>query len=95
MKSRDGLSANHITDHLYQAFLEGKTADVSVRAKGAGGWAGLYRLHKVVVIQSGFFQSLFTRGFAESNNAAEIDVVFDDHNITRAGLLFDLLFSRF
>lgn len=86
MKPRDGLSAAHITDHLYNAFLEGRTPDVTVKVKGAA-WAGLYRLHKVVVIQSGFFQGLFTKGFAESSNVAEIDVVFDDRNITRAGVL--------
>lgn len=41
----------------------------------------------------GFFRSLFTAGFSESakrhidlrNGKDEISLVFDDHNITRAG----------
>lgn len=47
----------------------------------------------------GFFQSLFTAGFAESKTKLStvrrsepdtIDIVFDDPNITRAGEYFDL-----
>jgi hypothetical protein len=32
-----------------------------------GGWRSLYQLHRVVLIQAGYFRSLFTAGFAEES----------------------------
>ncbi|KAK0208039.1 hypothetical protein DFS33DRAFT_1253775 [Desarmillaria ectypa] len=84
-------SPKDLQSHLYHAFLDGKTADVVLRISGS--WRAVYHLHRVILIQSGFFRSLFTAGFMEAsprlpNRYAvpdEIDVAFDDHNITRAG----------
>ncbi|KAF8665100.1 hypothetical protein AX16_000568 [Volvariella volvacea WC 439] len=93
-----GFSARDIQNHLYMAFLESKTADVALRVKGS--WSAIYKLHRVVLIQSEFFRSLFTAGFAESSTRFsshqhgpdEIDIIFDDHNITRAA--FEVCISR-
>ncbi|KAF8349856.1 hypothetical protein F5887DRAFT_942684 [Amanita rubescens] len=88
-----GPSAHDLQSHLYLAFLQGKTADVALRIRGS--WNAIYSLHRVVLIQSGFFRSLFTAGFSESlprlhthhssSGPDQIDLVFDDCNITRAG----------
>ncbi|KAJ7596804.1 hypothetical protein C8J56DRAFT_1011435 [Mycena floridula] len=78
-----------IQNHLYEAFLQARTCDVALNVKGSQ-WHAVYHLHRVVLIQSGFFRSLFTAGFSESsprrqsNAIDEIEVVFDDLNITRA-----------
>ncbi|EPQ61110.1 hypothetical protein GLOTRDRAFT_53870 [Gloeophyllum trabeum ATCC 11539] len=90
-----GPSPNDIQTHLYKSFLEGRTADVILRVKGC--WHALYKLHRVVLIQSGFFQSLFTGAFVESvhkfrasghnSRADEVEIVFDDPNITRPGAI--------
>lgn len=77
-----GYSATDIQAHLYNSFLEGKTADVSLHVRGS--WEAVYRLHRVVLIQAvsilvffvdiqsetcgqGFFRSLFAGGFLESS----------------------------
>ncbi|KAH9836612.1 uncharacterized protein C8Q71DRAFT_50224 [Rhodofomes roseus] len=86
-----GASPADLQNHLYQSFLTRKTADVALRIRGS--WHAIYRLHRVVLIQAGYFQSLFTAGFAESKSKlwgrhSELDVieiVLDDPNITRAG----------
>ncbi|KAF5377221.1 hypothetical protein D9615_006395 [Tricholomella constricta] len=92
-----GPSAVDIQNHLYTSFLEGSTADVALRVHGS--WDAIYKLHRVVLIQSGFFRSLFTAGFAESsprlgssNGPDEIIVHFDDPNITRSA--FEVCISR-
>ncbi|KAF8876235.1 hypothetical protein CPB85DRAFT_1443891 [Mucidula mucida] len=86
-----GPSPHDLQSHLYQSFLDGKTTDVALRISGS--WHAIYHLHRVVLIQSGFFRSLFTAGFAESSSPRsprqestpeELQVVFDDYNITRA-----------
>ncbi|TFK40923.1 hypothetical protein BDQ12DRAFT_733284 [Crucibulum laeve] len=87
-----------IQSHLYAAFLEARTADVALRVRGT--WNAVYKLHRVILIQSGFFQSLFTAGFVESSarlnthrhGPDEIDVIFDDRNITRSA--FEICISR-
>ncbi|KAL0563659.1 hypothetical protein V5O48_018405, partial [Marasmius crinis-equi] len=80
-----------LAGHLYDSFLQGHTADVILRV--AGSWSAIYRLHRVVLIQAGFFRSLFTSGFEESaSGRKEIEVVFDDTNITRAA--FELCIGR-
>ncbi|KAG8989684.1 hypothetical protein FRB93_003541 [Tulasnella sp. JGI-2019a] len=88
-----GHSPHDIQNHIYSAFLNSATTDVSLRIL-AQGWAVEYHLHRLVLIQSGFFKSLFTRGFQESSRSQfnkdgehrdVIDVHFDDPNITRAG----------
>ncbi|KAG8684111.1 hypothetical protein FRC09_015617, partial [Ceratobasidium sp. 395] len=58
-------SPRHIQNHIYQMFLEGQTADVSVVIRGS--WEALYRLHRVILIQSDYFRTLFTNGFLESS----------------------------
>ncbi|KAM6498325.1 hypothetical protein JOM56_006273 [Amanita muscaria] len=91
-------SANELQTHLYTAFLGRRTADVALRIRGA--WCAVYNLHRVVLIQSGFFRSLFTAGFSEATprlhshqfGAEEIEVIFDDHNITRAA--FEICIAR-
>ncbi|KAG5634906.1 hypothetical protein H0H81_000366 [Sphagnurus paluster] len=90
-------SAVDIQNHLYTSFLQGSTADVALRVHGS--WDAIYNLHRVVLIQSGFFRSLFTAGFAESSprigssrGPEEIVIHFDDRNITRAA--FELCISR-
>lgn len=75
-------SPRNIQNHLYQMFLEGQTADVAVVVRGS--WEALYKLHRVILIQSvrvlcptrpmplmpaqGYFRSLFTNGFLESTS---------------------------
>ncbi|KAI1786288.1 hypothetical protein LXA43DRAFT_72308 [Ganoderma leucocontextum] len=82
-------SPNDLQSHLYASFLQRKTADVALRISGS--WHAVYKLHRVILIQAGFFQSLFTSGFSESKSSRYrmdpdcIDIVFDDPNITRAG----------
>ncbi|KAF9454944.1 hypothetical protein P691DRAFT_799950 [Macrolepiota fuliginosa MF-IS2] len=83
-----------IQSHIYAALLQGKTADVALRVRGT--WSAIYKLHKLVLIQSGFFQSLFTAGFVESSlnrrslkyGCDIVDIVFPDRNITRAAFEF-------
>ncbi|KAI0825247.1 hypothetical protein BC628DRAFT_1320366 [Trametes gibbosa] len=83
-------SPSDLQSHLYASFLQRKTADVALRISGS--WHAVYRLHRVVLIQAGYFQSLFTSGFSESKakhsgqraDPEYIDIVFDDLNITRA-----------
>ncbi|ESK96785.1 hypothetical protein Moror_6657 [Moniliophthora roreri MCA 2997] len=80
-----------LAEHLYDSFLHAQTSDISIRASGS--WSATYRLHRVVLIQSGFFRSLFTSGFQESlSEKKDIEVVFDDRNITRAA--FELCIAR-
>lgn len=83
-------SSNQIQAHLYQSFLSGATSDVSLRCTGS--WSAVYSLHRVVLIQAGFFRSLFTNGWKESSRIdSPVDTIqlrFDDPNITRAGGFF-------
>lgn len=39
-----------IQSHIYAALLQGKTADVALRVKGT--WSAVYKLHRLVLIQS-------------------------------------------
>ncbi|KLO20430.1 hypothetical protein SCHPADRAFT_6158 [Schizopora paradoxa] len=75
-------AADALQNHLYRAFLDGRTHDILLHVRGS--WEGLYRLHRVVLIQSGFFKALFDGGFRESESGGEVEVHFDDPNITRA-----------
>ncbi|KAI0367497.1 hypothetical protein BV20DRAFT_970461 [Pilatotrama ljubarskyi] len=91
-------SPNDIQSHLYASFLQRKTADIALRISGS--WHAVYRLHRVILIQAGYFQSLFTSGFSESKSrqpshredADYIDIAFDDLNITRAA--FEVCIAR-
>lgn len=84
------LSPVDIQHHLYLSFLDGQTADIALKVHGT--WRAVYKLHRVVLIQSGYFKSLFTAGFAESSprlnghhrGPDELEIVLDDRNITRA-----------
>ncbi|KIP01237.1 hypothetical protein PHLGIDRAFT_113180 [Phlebiopsis gigantea 11061_1 CR5-6] len=79
-----------LQNHIYAAFLDRRTADVALHVHGS--WHAIYKLHRVVLIQAGFFQSLFTSGFAESKvkltshrlGPDVVDIVLEDPNITRA-----------
>ncbi|KAJ7171876.1 hypothetical protein C8R43DRAFT_27915 [Mycena crocata] len=83
--------AEDIQQHLYASFLHARTPDVTLRVRAS--WHAAYRLHRIILIQAGFFNSLFTAGFAESSpQPDEIDIIFDDANITRAGT--PVLYSR-
>ncbi|KAI6159488.1 hypothetical protein EDD17DRAFT_1610737 [Pisolithus thermaeus] len=87
-----------LQQHIYNSLLESRTADVALHVRGT--WQAIYKLHKVVLIQSGFFNSLFTTGFRESSPGPsgslsaqqDINMVFDDRNITRAA--FEVCISR-
>ncbi|CAE6421890.1 unnamed protein product [Rhizoctonia solani] len=93
-------SPRHIQNHLYQMFLEGQTADVAVVVRGS--WQALYNLHRVILIQSDYFRTLFTMGYRESvpksrlaPGSTSVDVIelhFDDPNITRAA--FEICIAR-
>ena len=48
--STHGSNASEIQHHLYSAFLEGRTSDVALHVRGS--WEGIYRLHRVVLIQA-------------------------------------------
>ncbi|ORX35928.1 hypothetical protein BD324DRAFT_682080 [Kockovaella imperatae] len=51
-----------VSDHVYASFLSGKCADLRIWVRKWGvGW----RVHKMVLIQAGFFHSLFLGGFSE------------------------------
>lgn len=43
--------------HLYSAFLQARTADVALHVRGS--WNAIYRLHRVVLIQSVTPSSVF------------------------------------
>ncbi|TFL06281.1 hypothetical protein BDV98DRAFT_609942 [Pterulicium gracile] len=79
-------SPTEIQSHLYAALLSSSTTDVALHVSGS--WSAVYHVHRVVLIQSGFFHSLFTSGFAETPQHGKapnkVDVTFDDENITRA-----------
>jgi len=45
-----GPSPVDIQNHLYLSFLEASTTDVALRVSGS--WHAIYKLHKVVLIQS-------------------------------------------
>ncbi|KAJ3864587.1 hypothetical protein EV359DRAFT_40753 [Lentinula novae-zelandiae] len=59
------MNSSVIQSHLYNSFLSGQTSDVSIRISGA--FSATYRLHRVVLIQAGFWRDLFTGGFVESS----------------------------
>ncbi|KAI4517159.1 hypothetical protein K525DRAFT_243654 [Schizophyllum commune Loenen D] len=77
-----------IQRHLYTSFLQRRTADATLRIAA---WNVLYRVHKVVLIQAGFFRGLFDGGFVEEGGDA-VDLVFVDRNISRAA--FELCLAR-
>ncbi|KAG1810035.1 uncharacterized protein HD556DRAFT_1317505 [Suillus plorans] len=98
MNTAAALSSVDLQQHIYNSLLESRTADVSLHVYGT--WEAIYKLHRVILIQSGFFSSLFTAGFLESSpklrshlqGPEEIDVIFDDRNITRAA--FEICIAR-
>ncbi|RXK42475.1 hypothetical protein M231_00029 [Tremella mesenterica] len=53
-----------LAEHLYQSFLRGQCADVRliVRKWGAG-----WLVHRMILVQAGFFHSMFLSGFSEGN----------------------------
>jgi len=73
-------SSTNIQAHLYDAFLSHETCDVSLICVGAGPsghgdqsasqWTASYESHRVVLIQAGYFKSLFTSGFVESSRSS-------------------------
>ncbi|KZV95597.1 hypothetical protein EXIGLDRAFT_672006, partial [Exidia glandulosa HHB12029] len=87
-----------LQSHLYSQFLTGSAADVTLHVQGS--WEAVYQLHRVVLIQAGYFSSLFSGGFLESQRTRrsafvapdEVMIRFDDPNITRAA--FELCIAR-
>ncbi|KAJ4485478.1 hypothetical protein J3R30DRAFT_3283492 [Lentinula aciculospora] len=59
------MNSSVIQSHLYNVFLTGQTSDISIRITGA--FNATYKLHRVVLIQAGFWRDLFTGGFIESS----------------------------
>jgi hypothetical protein len=55
-----GVMASDLQAHLFASLLNGHTADVSLVVRGAA-WEGVYRLHRVVLIQA--VRSLSLRGW--------------------------------
>ncbi|WWC86210.1 uncharacterized protein L201_001083 [Kwoniella dendrophila CBS 6074] len=51
-------------EHLYQSFLKGICADVRLIIRK---WGVCYHLHKMILAQMSFFQSLFLGGFSETH----------------------------
>ncbi|WWD17908.1 hypothetical protein CI109_102353 [Kwoniella shandongensis] len=56
-------SAQPLADHLYQAFLKGICPDVRLVIRK---WGVCYHVHRMVLLQASFFESLFTGGFSET-----------------------------
>ncbi|KDQ19905.1 hypothetical protein BOTBODRAFT_27325 [Botryobasidium botryosum FD-172 SS1] len=85
----DILPPMNVQAHLYSSFLNGRNADVILNVRAVG-WAVTYRLHAVVLVQAGFFHSLFNSDWRESTSDpaysqrdCNVNVHFDDPNITR------------
>ncbi|KAI0935786.1 hypothetical protein AcV5_004111 [Taiwanofungus camphoratus] len=45
-----GPTPSELQMHLYESFLQRKTADVALRIRGS--WRAIYKLHRVVLIQA-------------------------------------------
>jgi hypothetical protein len=99
-----------LQSHLYMSFLEAKTTDVALRIRGSwAAIYRLHRVVLIqavsreyaiypylIAIAQGFFQSLFTAGFSEDRKPTnEMEIVFDDQNITRAGMLMSTITSLY
>ncbi|KAG9314709.1 hypothetical protein JVU11DRAFT_5518 [Chiua virens] len=87
------LSPAHLQQHIYNSLVHARTPDVVLNVSGT--WTARYKLHRIVLIQSGFFSSLFTAGFLESSSSPglqHVDIVFDDCNITRPA--FEICVAR-
>jgi hypothetical protein len=54
-----------LADHLYTSFLKGQCADVRLWVRK---WGVAWKVHKIVLIQAGFFNSLFLGGFSENRH---------------------------
>ncbi|KZT52782.1 hypothetical protein CALCODRAFT_76772 [Calocera cornea HHB12733] len=80
-----------LLDHLHASFLSGRAADVTLRVLGP--WRAEYRMHKVVLLQAGFFEMLFEGGYREAlGEGTPVELRFEDPNITRAA--FELCLSH-
>lgn len=64
--------------HIHQSLLSGSCSDITVRIPQ---WGLKYALHRVVLVQAGFWQGLFEGGFEEVGG--ECEVGFSDENIGR------------
>lgn len=71
---------------FYQGFLAGVGSDVTIKVAK---WGRQYKLHKIILTQSTFFNTLFHGSFSEMYNN-EIELTFDDPNITRASFEYCL-----
>ena len=60
--------AHPLAQHLYHSLLAGTCADVNLIIHQ---WNVSYRLHRVVLVQAGFFHSLFCGGFSEADRLEE------------------------
>ncbi|TIB04458.1 hypothetical protein E3P96_01625 [Wallemia ichthyophaga] len=73
---------------LFHGFLAGVGSDVTIKVAK---WHRQYKLHKIILTQSTFFNSLFHGSFAETlSNDKAIELTFDDPNITRSAFEYCL-----
>ncbi|WVR05851.1 hypothetical protein IAU60_002877 [Kwoniella sp. DSM 27419] len=63
-------STEPLTDHLYQSFLKGICADLRLIVTK---WGVCYHVHRMVLAQASFFQSLFLGGFSETAASSRVD----------------------
>ncbi|KAF8323016.1 hypothetical protein DL93DRAFT_2092754 [Clavulina sp. PMI_390] len=72
------LEGSSIQAHLYDAFLHHETCDISLVCVGTSNqhphhqqrWTASYESHRVILIQAGYFKSLFTSGFSETQSSS-------------------------
>lgn len=68
-----------LATHIHQALLTASCTDVTVKVPQ---WGFKYALHRVVLVQAGFWEGLFQGGF-EEEAGGEVEVGFGDGNIGR------------
>ncbi|KAJ9113873.1 hypothetical protein QFC19_000066 [Naganishia cerealis] len=69
--------------HLHSALLTGTCADITLLVPQ---WARSYALHRVLLVQAGFWDGLWNHGFEEAtrgDKGRQVEVWFSDGNITR------------
>lgn len=81
-------------NHIYfEGFLNGKGSDINLIIPK---WRRSYSCHKIILMQSSFFNSLFEGPFSENgSNNQDITLGFDDPNITRSSFEWVLIYCQF
>ncbi|CAO3650434.1 unnamed protein product [Cunninghamella blakesleeana] len=68
----------NLSQHIYQrGLLEGIGSDIIVKVPT---WNGIYRLHRLILDQNYYFQTLFQGGFQEASTN-EITLYFEDQSL--------------